>query len=58
MKDEFVKELRQQLHDRFTATKVGLKVSAEDKYRCEGFMQAGVTMGVMTDDEISALIGA
>lgn len=56
MKEKFIAELRQQLQETFTAAKAGQKVSAEDKYRCEGFMQAGVTLELVTDEEISKLI--
>lgn len=56
MKEKFLAELRQQLTETFTAAKAGIKVSDADKYRCEGFMQAGVALGLVTDDEVSSLI--
>ncbi len=56
MKEKFIAELRQQLYDSLSAAKAGQKISAEDKYRCEGFMQAGIVMELVTDDEVSKLI--
>jgi transcriptional regulator NrdR family protein len=58
MKEKFLTALRKQLHEAFTAAKSGMKVSAEDKYRCEGFMQAGIEMEVVTDDEVAKLINS
>ena len=58
MKEKFIAALREQLHETFTAAKSGLSVSAEDKYRCEGFMQAGVELELVTDDEVSQLINS
>ncbi|MEZ5534215.1 MAG: hypothetical protein R3F02_01195 [Thiolinea sp.] len=58
MKDKFLNALREQLHEAFTATKSGLKISAEDKYRCEGFMQAGVELELVTDEEVAKLINS
>lgn len=58
MKDQFINALRQQLHDAFSAAKSGLRISAEDKYRCEGFMQAGVELNLVTDEEVALLIDA
>lgn len=56
MKEKFLNALREQLRDAFSAAKSGLKVSAEDKYRCEGFMQAGVELELVTDEEVAELI--
>ncbi|MGB0845889.1 MAG: hypothetical protein ACPGSM_04150 [Thiolinea sp.] len=58
MKEKFLNALREQLHEAFTAAKSGMRVSAEDKYRCEGFMQAGVAMELVTDDEVAKLINS
>lgn len=58
IKEKFLNALRGQLHDAFTAAKSGMKISAEDKYRCEGFMQAGVEMEVVTDEEVAKLINS
>ena len=58
MKEKFLTSLRKQLHDAFSAAKSGMRVSAEDKYRCEGFMQAGVELGLVTDEEMGKLINS
>ena len=58
LKEKYLTELRSQLQDAFKAAKAGQPVSAADKYRCEGFMQAGEFLGLVTDDEISALINS
>lgn len=58
MKDKFLNALQKQLSEAFTAVKAGQRISIEDKYRCEGFMQAGVELGLVTDDEVSQLINS
>ena len=58
MKEKFINALQQQLHDAFSAAKSGQRISAADKYRCEGFMQAGVELELVTDDEVSKLINS
>jgi len=56
MKEKFLKNLEQQLHETMNTAKTGLKISAADKYRCEGFMQAGVELEIVSDEEIQQLI--
>jgi hypothetical protein len=58
MKKKFLKNLEAQLRESMTAARAGEKISAADKYRCEGFMQAGVELGLVTDEEIQELIKA
>ena len=58
MKEKFLHALREQLREAFTAAKSGMKISAEDKYRCEGFMQAGVELELVTDEEVGKLINS
>lgn len=58
MKEKFLHSLREQLREAFMATKSGLKLSAEDKYRCEGFMQAGIELDIVTDEEVAKLINS
>lgn len=58
LKEKFLTELRAQLSDAFQAAKAGKPISAADKHRCEGFMQAGEFLGLVTDDELSALINS
>ncbi len=56
MKKKFISILEQQLFETMNTAKAGLKISDEDKYRCEGFMQAGVELELVSDKEIQALI--
>jgi len=56
MKKKFLANLEEQLHETMNTAKAGLKISDADKYRCEGFMQAGVELDIVTDEEIQALI--
>ena len=58
MKKKFLKNLEAQLRESMTAARAGEKISAADKYRCEGFMQAGVDLGLVSDEEIQELIKA
>ncbi len=58
MKKKFLKNLEAQLRDSLTATRAGEKISDADKFRCEGFMQAGVELGLVSDEEIQELIKA
>jgi hypothetical protein len=58
MKKKFLKNLEAQLRESLTAARAGEKISAADKYRCEGFMQAGVELGLVSDEEIQELIKA
>ena len=58
MKKKFLKNLKAQLHETMTAARAGAKISDADKFRCEGFMQAGVELDLVTDEEIQELIKA
>ncbi len=56
MKKKFLTNLEEQLFETMNVAKAGAKISDADKYRCEGFMQAGVELEIVTDEEIQALI--
>ena len=58
MKKKFLKNLEAQLRETMTAARAGAKIADADKYRCEGFMQAGVELDLVTDEEIQELIKA
>ncbi len=58
MKKKFLKNLEAQLRESLTAARAGEKISDADKFRCEGFMQAGVELGLVSDEEIQELIKA
>lgn len=56
MKNKFIKQLEAQLRETMNAARAGAKIADEDKYRCEGYMQAGVELELVTDEEIQDLI--
>lgn len=56
MKKKFLTKLEAQLFETMNVAKAGAKISDADKFRCEGFMQAGVELDIVTDEEIQALI--
>jgi len=56
--DRFSEEVRQRLLRIFNATKQGLKVADIDKHRCEGFIQAGVVMGWVSNEQMNQLMDA
>ena len=58
MKKKFLKNLEAQLRESMIAARAGEKILDADKYRCEGFMQAGVELGLVSDEEIQELIKA
>ena len=55
-KHQFTSEVERQLRVIFTAIRAGHKPPDMLKHRCEGFMRAGVFMGVMTNVELSDLM--
>lgn len=58
MKKKFLNNLKTQLIETMSAARAGAKISDEDKFRCEGFMQAGVELEIVSDEEIQELIKA
>lgn len=46
------------MRDSMSAARAGVKIADADKHRCEGFMQAGVELGLVSDEEIQDLIKA
>ena len=55
-RERFAEEVRQRLLRLFNTTKQGLKVAEIDKHHCEGFIQAGVFMGLVSNAEMSRLM--
>ena len=55
-KHQFTSEVERQLRVIFTAIRAGHKPPEMLKHRCEGFMRAGVFMGVVTNVELSDLM--
>ncbi len=58
MKKKFLKNLEAQLRETMTVARAGGKIADADKFRCEGFMQAGVELGLVSDEDIQDLIKA
>jgi len=56
IKKQFLKQLESQLRETMSAARTGAKITDQDKYRCEGYMQAGVELELVTDEEIQDLI--
>jgi len=57
-KDEFLTEVEKRLSKMFTASKEGYKAAPIDRHRLEGFMQAGVFIGLVSNAELSELMEA
>ncbi|WP_374972762.1 hypothetical protein [Spongiibacter marinus] len=55
-KDAFIVEVEKRLLIIFKSARDGYKPSPTDKNRLEGFMQAGVFLGVVENAEMSALM--
>ena len=55
-KQKFLTEVEARLTELFSASKRSQKLPAFVKHRCEGFMHAGVFMGLVTNDELQALM--
>lgn len=56
LKKKFIKQLEEQLRETMNAARAGAKIDDADKHRCEGYMQAGVELELVTDEEIQELI--
>lgn len=55
-KEQFLQEITRQLRIIFTAIREGHKPPQVMKHRCEGFMRAGVFLGIVKYTELSALM--
>ncbi len=55
-KDAYITEVSHRLHIRFSQLKEGARLPEANRYRLEGFMQAGTFIGLTTNAELSALI--
>lgn len=51
-KVDFISEVEKRLNRIFTASKEGYKSSPEQRHRLEGFMHAGVFMGIVSNAEL------
>ena len=55
-KDDFIDEVEKRLNRIFKASKDGYKASLIERHRLEGFMSAGVYMGVVTNAELAKVM--
>ena len=55
-KSDYLAEVTKRLTKLFRASKVGYKIPDIDRHRLEGFVQAGIYMGIATPAEMSALM--
>jgi hypothetical protein len=55
-KGEFLNEVEKRLSKMFTASKEGYKAAPVERHRLEGFMQAGVFIGLVSNAELSELM--
>lgn len=55
-KDDYLNEVRRELKIIFQTIKLCRKNDAKEKYRCEGFMKAGVFLGLVTNTELRSVM--
>ncbi len=54
--EDFLNEVEKRLSRHFSASKSGYKIPAIERHRLEGFIQAGVFMGLTTNVEMKGLM--
>ena len=55
-KQEFIQEVSRQLSILYGVLKEGYEMPDQDRHRTEGFMRAGVFMGLVTNREMNDLV--
>jgi hypothetical protein len=55
-KDVYIKEVAHRLHMRFSQLKEGVTLAEGNRYRLEGFMQAGNFMGLTNNVELNRVM--
>ena len=55
-KSRFIREVTRQLEALYRATKSGVEQGAKVKHRCEGFMQAGEFLQIVTKEELTDIM--
>ncbi len=55
-KEKYLNEVEKRLRLMFQASREGYKVVPVERHRLEGFMRAGVFMGVVSNEELAALM--
>ncbi len=57
-KDKYINEVEKRLSQMFSASKEGYKASSVERHRLEGFMRAGVFLGLVSNEEMASLMNA
>lgn len=55
-KEIFIKEVMSRLNNIFNSSKEGYRISPVEKHRTEGFMQAGVFLGIASNEELYSVM--
>jgi len=55
-REHYIKEVEKRLNRIFTASKEGYKTPPTERHRLEGFMAAGVFMGLATNAELAKVM--
>ncbi len=55
-RENYINEVEKRLNRMFLASKDGYKAPSIERHRLEGFMNAGVFIGIITNDELSKLM--
>ncbi|MGI9275167.1 MAG: hypothetical protein ACR2PT_10035 [Endozoicomonas sp.] len=55
-KHRFLREVTRQIEAIYRSKKAGTSPGEKEKHRCEGFMQAGVYMRIVTNDDLNELM--
>jgi hypothetical protein len=55
-REKYLNEVEKRLNRIFAASKEGYKVSPVERHRLEGFMAAGVFMGLVTNTELAKVM--
>lgn len=55
-KEKFVEEVKCRLQNIFNSSKEGYRISSVEKNRVEGFMQAGVFLGITSNEELYSIM--
>ena len=57
-KEKYLNEVEKRLCRIFLASKEGFKASPVERHRLEGFMRAGIFLGIASNEEMSELMDA
>tara|TARA_R110001583_G_scaffold179730_3_gene336637 strand:+ start:660 stop:977 length:318 start_codon:yes stop_codon:yes gene_type:complete len=55
-RDKFIHYVKNNLHQQFSAGKAGHKSSDQERNRLEGYMHAGIHIGLVTKQELNELM--